>query len=437
MTSPYAAMAGWGRYLPQGQAAVEAGVSAGIVTAVIVVAWLFGGWACPRLRQFWLEKAGTHGEGLGQRMAPLLRYGLAALLLALAANLWPWTSQAALILGLALAVTTALLVAHVLRGLHISRWISLPVALLVAVAIISNKVGGFVSLTDALERIGFDAGTRRFSLLSLLTISMTLVALFAGVRLANRIVGHSISRVKDLDPTQRLLAQKLAAIAIIVVAFFIGIDIAGIDLTAFAVFSGALGLAVGFGLQKTFGNLIAGIILLMDRSIKPGDVIVIGDSIGAVNKIGVRAVSIITRDGKEHLIPNENLMTQEVENWSYSDRNVRVRIPVGVSYTSDIKLAQKLMLQAASESPRVLRSPKPNVWLTGFGDSSVDHEVLVWISDPESVIGGVKSDVLGRLWDLFEEHGIQVPFPQHDVHIRSLPPGVSVIQKPWEPEQPT
>ena len=163
--------------------------------------------------------------------------------------------------------------------------------------------------------------------------------------------------------------------------------------------------------------------------------IVIGDSIGAVNKIGVRAVSIITRDGKEHLIPNENLMTQEVENWSYSDRNVRVRIPVGVSYTSDIKLAQKLMRQAASESPRVLRSPKPNVWLTGFGDSSVDHEILVWISDPESGIGGVKSDVLGRLWDLFEEHGIQVPFPQHDVHIRSLPAGVSVIQKP-EPEQP-
>jgi small-conductance mechanosensitive channel len=309
------------------------------------------------------------------------------------------------------------------------------VVLLVVVAIVSNKVGGLVSLTDALERIGFDAGTRRFSLLSLLTISITLVALFAGVRLANRIVGHSISRVKDLDPTQRLLAQKLAAIAIIVVAFFIGIDIAGIDLTAFAVFSGALGLAVGFGLQKTFGNLIAGIILLMDRSIKPGDVIVIGDSIGAVNKIGVRAVSIITRDGKEHLIPNENLMTQEVENWSYSDRNVRVRIPVGVSYTSDIKMAQKLMLQAASESPRVLRSPKPNVWLTGFGDSSVDHEVLVWISDPESGIGGVKSDVLGRLWDLFEEHGIQVPFPQHDVHIRSLPAGVSVIQKP-EPEQP-
>ncbi len=127
-----------------------------------------------------------------------------------------------------------------------------------------------------------------------------------------------------------MLAQKLAAVAILVAAFFIGIDLIGIDLTALAVFSGAFGLAVGFGLQKTFGNLIAGIILLMDRSIKPGDVIVVGESFGHVTKIGVRAVSIVTRDGKEHLIPNENLMTQEVENWSYSSRDVRLHIPVSV-----------------------------------------------------------------------------------------------------------
>lgn len=423
MTSPKALLAGWGLSLPQGQASIETGISAGVAIGIMILAWLFSRWACPRLQRLWQEKAGVHGEGLGRRMAPLLRYGLAALLLALAANLWRWGPHAAFVLGLFLAVATAMLVSHLLRGLNMPRWISLAAALLVLVAIISGNVGGFVPLTDALERIGFNAGQRRFSLLSVLTISITIVALFAGVRLANRVVGHSISRVKDLDPTQRLLSQKLAAIAIIVAAFFIGIDIAGIDLTTFAVFSGALGLAVGFGLQKTFGNLIAGIILLMDRSIKPGDVIVIGDSIGAVNKIGVRAVSIITRDGKEHLIPNENLMTQEVENWSYSDRNVRVRIPIGIAYNCDIKLAQKLMLQAASESPRVLRTPKPNVWLTAFGPSSMEHEILVWISDPESGIGGVKSDVLGRLWDLFKEHGVQVPFQQHDIHVRSMPEG--------------
>ena len=201
-----------------------------------------------------------------------------------------------------------------------------------------------------------------------------------------------------------------------------------IDLTAFAVFGGALGLAVGFGLQKTVGNLIAGIILLMDRSIKPGDVIVVGDSFGWVNKIGVRAVSVITRDGKEHLIPNENLMTQEVENWSYSNRNVRIRIPVGVSYDCDLKLAQELMMKAASESPRVLKDPKPSVWLDAYGDSSVDHLILAWIGDPEGGVGSVRSDVLNRLWWLFKEHGIEIPFPQRDVHVRSMPAAASIAE---------
>jgi small-conductance mechanosensitive channel len=109
-------------------------------------------------------------------------------------------------------------------------------------------------------------------------------------------------------------------------------------------------------------------------------------------------------------------MTQEVENWSYSDRNVRVRIPIGISFDSDLKLAQELMLRAAQESPRVLRNPKPNVWLTAFGENRVEHDILVWISDPESGIGSVKSDVLGRLWLLFREHGIAIPYPQRVIH---------------------
>jgi small-conductance mechanosensitive channel len=175
-------------------------------------------------------------------------------------------------------------------------------------------------------------------------------------------------------------------------------------------------------MQKTIGNLIAGIILLMDRSIKPGDVIVVGDSFGWVNKIGVRAVSVVTRDGKEHLIPNEDLMTREVENWSYTDRNVRVRIPVRVAYSCDLKLAQELMLRAAKESPRVLDDPRANVWLTAFGADGVEHDILVWISDPESGVGNVRSDLLNRLWLLFKEHGIEIPYPQRVVHLQERAP---------------
>ncbi|MBS0479001.1 MAG: mechanosensitive ion channel, partial [Proteobacteria bacterium] len=166
--------------------------------------------------------------------------------------------------------------------------------------------------------------------------------------------------------------------------------------------------------------LIAGIILLLDRSIKPGDVIVVADKeVGWVNKIGVRAVSVITRDGKEHLIPNEDLMTKEVENWSYTDRNVRVRVPVTVAYDCDLKLAQELMLRAATESPRVLDDPKSNVWLTEFGENGVKHDILVWINDPQSGIGSIRSDVLNRLWILFKDHGIVIPPPKRDVRIVS------------------
>ena len=209
-----------------------------------------------------------------------------------------------------------------------------------------------------------------------------------------------------------------------VLAILIGIDILGIDLTALAVFSGAFGLAIGFGLQKTFGNLIAGIILLMDRSIKPGDVIAIADqagnsTFGQIRKIGIRAVSITTRDKREYLIPNENLMVNQVENWSYSDRNVRIQVPVGISYHADIKRAEELMLEAANASPRVLSIPAPSVWLDAYGDSSVNFVIQCWIQDPEEGIGNIRSDVLKRLWWLFQENDIEIPFPQRDITIRN------------------
>ncbi|HLL58368.1 MAG TPA: mechanosensitive ion channel domain-containing protein, partial [Allosphingosinicella sp.] len=307
------------------------------------------------------------------------------------------------------------------RGLHMPSWVALLLASVAFIALFADSLGGLREVSAVLDRAGFSLGTRRFSLLTVLQIAVTLLVLFAIIRLVSRVINHSIRRTKGLDATQQLLAQKLAGLGLLVVAFFIGIDIVGIDLTALAVFSGAFGLAVGFGLQKTFGNLIAGIILLMDRSIKPGDVIVVGESFGHVTKIGVRAVSIVTRDGKEHLIPNENLMTQEVENWSYSNTNVRIHIPVGVSYSCDLALAQKLMIDAAMVPSRVLKTPRPTVWLRGFGDSSVDHEILVWIRDPEAGVGNVQSEILNRLWVLFKENRIEIPFPQRDINVKEWP----------------
>ena len=395
------------------------------VAALGVAAWaaalLAGRSLGPRLADFWCRVAGGRAGGIAARMVALTRHATGVLILTLAASAYDWPQLAELVLGFALGLWAAILVHTMIRSLHLPRWTAWLLAAVVFVAALARAVNGLEQLTRLLNQFGVTVGGARLSLLTVLQAGIALLLLFAVVRLVGRVANHSIARAAGLDSTQKLLAQKLSGVALLTAAFFIGIDLVGVDLTALAVFSGAFGLAIGFGFQKTFGNLIAGIILLWDRSIKPGDVIAVGDSFGHVTKIGVRAVSIVTRDGKEHLIPNENLMTQEVENWSYSNTDVRVHIPVGVSYDCDIVLAQKLMIQAASEAQRVLKSPAPNVWLREFGESSVNHDILVWIRDPEGGVGNVQSEILNRLWVLFKEHDIQIPFPQRDLHLKNWP----------------
>ncbi len=137
----------------------------------------------------------------------------------------------------------------------------------------------------------------------------------------------------------------------------------------------------------------------------------------------MRAVSIVTRDGKEYLIPNELLMTQEVVNWSYSTRDVRISIPIGIAYDCDVELAHRLMVEAANASPRVLERPQPAVWMTAFGENAIQHEIRVWISDPEAGLGSVRSEILTRLLALFRENGIAIPHPQREVRISAWPEG--------------
>ncbi|WP_379547753.1 mechanosensitive ion channel family protein [Qipengyuania sp. DSG2-2] len=284
----------------------------------------------------------------------------------------------------------------------------------------SETVGGMV---ESLDAMAVEVGTMRISLWDGVVVIGVIFLVIALAWVLTKLVHSALARFTRLDETQRLLGEKLITIAIWAGAFFLGIDLLGIDLTALAVFSGAFGLAIGFGLQKTFGNLIAGIILLMDKSIKPGDVIAVADqagnsTFGQIRKIGIRAVSITTRDQKEYLIPNENLMINQVENWSYSSRNVRMQVPVGVSYNCDIKKAEELMLEAAKSCKRVKKSPPPTCWLDEYGDSSVNFIIHCWISDPEDGVGNVKSEVLKKLWDLFQESDIEIPFPQRDLNLR-------------------
>ena len=284
----------------------------------------------------------------------------------------------------------------------------------------SDTLGSVIDTLDSWAIVLGDVRISVFDVVFLLaTIGLVITAAWFITKLARNLIG----RVTAFDGSQQLLAEKLATIAIWTVAFFVAIDLVGIDLTALAIFGGAFGLAIGFGLQKTFGNLISGILLLLDKSIKPGDVISVTDqagqeAVGQIRKIGIRAISVITRDQTEYLIPNELLMTNQVVNWSYSSKDVRVRAPVGVSYDSDLDLVTDLLYRAVDETDRIMAHPKPRVNLMGFGDSSVDFEIRFWIQDPEGGLANIRSDVFMRIWQLFKENDIEIPFPQRDLHLR-------------------
>ena len=290
-----------------------------------------------------------------------------------------------------------------------------------AVSSQSATAGSFI---EKLSEAAITIGSTTISVLDVVLVVGVIALVIGLAMLATRLCAALLKRATRLDATQQLLAQKISTILIWGFAFFLGVDLLGIDLTALAFFGGAFGLAIGFGLQKTFGNLISGILLLLDKSIKPGDVISVSDqsgneSYGQIRKIGIRAISVITRDQTEYLIPNENLMTNQVVNWSYSSKEVRVKAPVGVSYDSDLDLVEELLYRAVDETDRILTHPKPRVNLMEFGDNSVNFEIRFWIRDPEGGLANIRSDVLKRIWQLFKENDIEIPFPQRDLHLRS------------------
>jgi small-conductance mechanosensitive channel len=243
---------------------------------------------------------------------------------------------------------------------------------------------------------------------------------------ASRLLDQRINRADRLTPSLRVLSSKMTKFALVGGAVLVGLSGIGIDLTAFAVFSGALGVGIGFGLQRPIANLISGVILLLDRSIKPGDVIELGDPstisserFGWVTALNARYASLTTRDGTEWLIPNEDLITKRVINWTFQHNRLRLLTPFGVSFDSDVRKAMELAVEAALEVPRVLHDPPPVCRLMGFGDSTANLELRVWIDDPKNGIINVRSDVLLRMWEKYRENDIRTPLGHRDIMIKN------------------
>lgn len=270
-----------------------------------------------------------------------------------------------------------------------------------------------------LDQLAITVGGLRISALLVIKGMLAMAVLLGLATFASRLLERRIKSAPNLTPSVQVLFSKLLKIVLVTIAVVVALSSVGLDLTAFAVFSGAVGVGVGFGLQKVVANLISGVILLLDRSVKPGDVIGVGETYGWIDSLGARYVSVVTRDGIEHLIPNEDLIVNRVENWSYSNNLVRLKIPIGVAYHCDPRQALRLCLEAAGATRRVLGEPAPVCLVKGFGDSSVDLELRIWIRDPANGTANVKSDVLLNVWDRFHHHGIEIPFPQRDLHIKS------------------
>jgi small-conductance mechanosensitive channel len=282
-----------------------------------------------------------------------------------------------------------------------------------------HLIGWLPDIIQGLDDLAINFGESRLSVLSILKLVFAIVVFFMIANWLSRLIETQARRSQHINPGMRVIISKISKFSLYGLAALFAMKSVGVDLTVFAVFSGAMGVGIGFGLQKIFSNFISGFILVFDRSIRPGDVISIGDRFGWVQSLNARYVVVRDRDGVETLIPNENLITSEVTNWSYSDRAVRQRIPIQISYDDDPEQAMQVLLDAAKDKSRVLTKPEPAARLLGFGDNGIDLELRIWINDPEEGVANVVSEVNLAIWKSFKENNISIPFPQRDVRIIS------------------
>ena len=275
----------------------------------------------------------------------------------------------------------------------------------------------------ALDALAFTFGDIRISALSVIKALLAIFFLMYLAGIITTVLDRRIQKITSLSASGRVLLGKVTKVTLITFAFLIAVATAGIDLSLLAVFSGAVGLGVGFGLQKGVSNLFSGMMLLMDKSITPGDIIELpGGAFGWVNQMGARYTEIVTRDNKAFLVPNEDFITQQVINWSHGNRLIRTEVKFGVSYDSDPHLVKKIAEEVASKPDRVVKEPKPACHLVEFGDFALRFKLRFYIEDPEKGITNMHGEVMLALWDAFRAHGIRIPFPRHEVRIDGQPP---------------
>jgi small-conductance mechanosensitive channel len=327
-----------------------------------------------------------------------------------------WPSRSYLLsvaANLAFAWLIICLVTSVIRNSFIVRLVSLSAWLVAALSIL----GQLGPTLEALDSVSIVLGGLRLTPLLLIKLGVLLILALWLTNIASNFAESRITRSGDLTPSIQVLLIKMIRLGLMIFAVAVVMSAVGINLSALAIFSGAAGVGIGFGLQKIVANFISGIILLADKSVKPGDLVTIGDSTGRINEMKTRYISVAAGDGREFLIPNEDLVTQKVTNWTYTDKNTLVKVNFGTNYDADPRLVCKLAIDVAAAAPRAIKGKPPNCILVEFTEAGMKFALTFWIADPDGM-DNVKSEVMLSLWEAFKREGIRVPYPVREIRIR-------------------
>ncbi|WP_296746679.1 mechanosensitive ion channel domain-containing protein [Mesorhizobium sp.] len=328
---------------------------------------------------------------------------------------WPSHSHLLhIVLSLSLAWLFASVLSRIMRYRLVARLLGWLIWIYAALVIL----GLSDETATLLDSLAIPMGAIRLSALLLLKAILLLIATVWLAVVIGNYVDERLRLSEELTPSIRVLVGKVAKIGLVLVAGAVALSAVGVDLTALTVFSGAIGVGLAFGLQKVVSNFVSGMIILLDKSIKPGDTISLEGTFGWIRELRARFVSVVTRDGREFLIPNEDFITQRVINWSFSDNLVRLDVDFGVSYDADPREVSELAIEAAISVGRVEADRRPVCWLTGFGDSSLNFVLRFWIRDPQQGLTNVRGKVLLALWDTFKKNGIGIPYPHREIIVK-------------------
>jgi small-conductance mechanosensitive channel len=396
-------------YLQLGLILIIAGIAFGVGAVVrsrIEMTSLAMGWPAP-LRLFVRVLVASAATATFAVLAALVR-------VVMVTSTWPSRSYLlSVAANLAFAWLIIRLVTSVIRNTFLVRLVSVAAWLIAALSIL-GQLGPTI---EALDSVSIVLGGLRLTPLLVIKLGVLLIVALWVANIASNFAESRITQSADLTPSVQVLLIKIIRLALLVFAVAVAMSAVGINLSALAIFSGAAGVGIGFGLQKIVANFISGIILLADKSVKPGDLVTIGDSSGRISAMKARYISVAAGDGREFLIPNEDLVTQKVTNWTYTDKNTLVKVNFAAHYDADPRRVCQLAMEVAATPERIIKSKPPSCILTEFAEAGIKFSLTFWIADPDGM-DNVRSDVMLSLWDAFKREGIHVPYPVREIRIQ-------------------